>query len=295
MSTLRGFRSRIGKDLMKKFATFAAVSALALFAATAQAEEPTGNTVVATVNGTDITLSHMIITMAQLPAQYQQLPPEVLWDGILEQLIQQQLLADEMTNLPARAQYAIENETRSIKAGERISVLSEAAVTEEALQAAYDAQFADAEPTPEYNASHILLATQEEALAAKARVDAGEDFATVATELSTGPSGPNGGQLGWFGPGMMVEPFEQAVVAMEVGTVSEPVETQFGWHIIKLNETRDQANPTLDDMRDELAAKIQEEMITTYLAQITSDSDITRIEAGSIDPAALTNLDLLEQ
>ena len=82
---------------------------------------------------------------------------------------------------------------------------------------------------------------------------------------------------------------------MEVGTVSEPVETQFGWHIIKLNETRDQANPTLDDMRDELAAKIQEEMITTYLAQITSDSDITRIEAGSIDPAALTNLDLLEQ
>ena len=129
---------------MKKFATFAAVSALALFATNAQAEEPTGNTVVATVNGTDITLSHMIITMAQLPAQYQQLPPEVLWDGILEQLVQQQLLAEEMTELPARAQFAIENETRSIKAGERISALSEAAITEEALQAAYDAQFANA-------------------------------------------------------------------------------------------------------------------------------------------------------
>ena len=200
-----------------------------------------------------------------------------------------------MTELPARAQFAIENETRSIKAGERISALSEAAITEEALQAAYDAQFANAEPTPEYNASHILLATQEEALAAKARIDAGEDFATVATELSTGPSGPNGGQLGWFGPGMMVEPFEQAVVSMEVGTVSEPVETQFGWHIIKLNETRDQANPTLDDMRDELSAQIQEEMITAYIAQITADADITRIEAGSIDPTTLTNLDLLEQ
>ena len=74
---------------------------------------------------------------------------------------------------------------------------------------------------------------------------------------STGPSGPSGGELGWFGPGMMVPPFEEAVMAMEVGAVSEPVETQFGWHVITLNDTRSQAAPPLDEVREELAEEIR--------------------------------------
>lgn len=280
---------------MKYLTKLAAVSAFALSAVAANAQDADPNTVVATVNGTEITLGHMIITRAQLPQQYAQLPADVLYEGILEQLIQQQLLADELTDVPARAQIALENEERSIKAGERIAAISAENVTEEAIQAAYDEMFADVTPAQEFNASHILVETEEEAVAVQERANAGEDFAELAMELSTGPSGPNGGSLGWFGQGMMVQPFEAAVMEMEVGAVSGPVETQFGWHIIKLNEVRDQALPTLEEMRPEIAGQIEETVVTEYLTSLEEGADVTRIEAGTIDPEALSNLDLLEQ
>ncbi|OUD09654.1 peptidylprolyl isomerase [Marivivens niveibacter] len=281
--------------MMKYLTKLAAVSAFALSAVAANAQDVDPNTVVATVNGTEITLGHMIITRAQLPQQYAQLPADVLYDGILEQLIQQQLLADELTDVPARALIALENEERSIKAGERIAAISADLVTDEAIQAAYDEMFADVTPAQEYNASHILVETEEEAVAVQDRANAGEDFAELAMELSTGPSGPNGGSLGWFGQGMMVQPFEAAVMEMEAGEVSGPVQTQFGWHIIKLNEVRDQALPSLEELRPEIAGQIEETVVTEYLTSLEEGADITRIEAGTIDPEALSNIDLLEQ
>ena len=280
---------------MKKFATIAASSLLAIMAATANAQETTTDTVVATVNGVDITVGHLIIARAQLPQQYQQLPDNVLFDGLVEQLIQQQLLVDDFEDLPKRAKRAIENERRSIIAGEAISALSETVVTDEALQAAYDERFANTDAEPEFNASHILVETEEDALAVKARADAGEDFAELAKELSTGPSGPNGGSLGWFGKGMMVAEFETAVLGMDVDAVSEPVQTQFGWHIIKLNETREKPLPTLEEMRQELAGPLQAAALETKIAELEAAAEITRAEAGSIDPSIVSNLDLLDE
>ena len=90
----------------------------------------------------------------------------------------------------------------------------------------------------EYNASHILVATEGEAIQLKIEIDDGADFSQSARDNSTGPSGPSGGELGWFGPGVMVPPFEKAVFALEVGEVSNPVQTLFGWHLIKLNQVR---------------------------------------------------------
>ena len=295
MSTPQPFCGPDEKKLMNYLTKLAAVSAFALSAVAANAQDVDPNTVVATVNGTDITLGHMIITRAQLPQQYAQLPADVLYDGILEQLIQQQLLADELTDVPARALIALENEERSIKAGERIAAISAENVTDEAIQAAYDEMFADVTPAQEFNASHILVETEEEAVAVQERANAGEDFAELAMELSTGPSGPNGGALGWFGQGMMVQPFEAAVMEMEAGEVSGPVETQFGWHIIKLNEVRDQALPSLEELRPEIAGQIEETVVTEYLTSLEEGADITRIEAGTIDPEVLSNIDLLEQ
>lgn len=280
---------------MMKHATFLGSAALIMgLAAPLAAQDATADTVVATVGDTEITLGEMIITRSQLPQQYQSLPADVLFDGVLEQLIQQQLLADAIEDVPARVDYALRNERRSLLAGEAIDALSVAAMTDEAVQAAYDARFADAEAETEYNAAHLLVETEEEALAAKARVDGGEAFADVARDVSTGPSGPNGGNLGWFGAGQMVTPFEDAVMAMEVGAVSDPVETQFGFHIINLLETRIKEAPALEDVRSELLAQVQETAIQARLAELTEAADIVTPDEGAFDPALLGDLSLLE-
>ena len=250
-------------------------------------------TVVATVNGVDITLGQMIITRSQLPQEYQSLPPDELFSGILDQLIQQQTLAGTLDTDPSRVTIAVENQRRTLLAGEVINSIVEGSVTDEAVQAVYDATYANAVPVTEFNASHILVATEEEAVAVKARIDGGEDFAVVATETSSDSSAANGGNLGWFGPGMMVETFEAAVVALEPGAVSVPIETQFGWHVIKLNETRMQAAPPIDEVRPDLVAQVQQEAIQARLDELTTTATITRPEEGAFDPAILSNLDLL--
>jgi len=226
------------------------------------------STVVATVGDTEITLGEMIITRAQL--------------------------ADAAGEEPARVTAALNNERRSLMAGETINTISSEAVTDDALQAAYDARFEGSEAATQYNASHLLVETEEEALAAKARIDGGEEFADVARQVSTGPTGPNGGNLGWFGAGAMVPAFEAAVIALDIGAVSEPVQTQFGWHVVTLNETRIEEQPDLEAMRAELSGEIQEAAITAALEELRAGTTVVEPEDGAFDPTILLNLELLE-
>lgn len=279
---------------MLKHATFIGAFALSLASSGAIAQEATADTVIATVNGTEITLGQMIITRAQLPQQYAQLPDDVLFGGVLDQLIQQQLLADSLETTPARVTYAVQNEERSLKAGEVINNITLGAVDEDALKAAYDARYADALPSTEFNAAHILLETEDEALAAKARVTAGEAFADVARDVSTGPTGPNGGNLGWFGPGQMVPAFEEAVAAMSVGDISDPVQTQFGWHVINLIETRNAQAPSFDEVRQDLFGQVQEAAIQARLTDLTDAATVVMPEDGEFDPTLISNIDLLD-
>lgn len=279
---------------MKHATYFGSAALIFALAAPVAAQETTADTVIATVGETEITLGEMIIARAQLPQQYQSLPADVLFDGVLEQLIQQQLLADAVETVPARVEYALRNERRSLLAGEQIDALSVASMTDEAVQTAYDARYENTESETEYNAAHLLVETLEEAQAAKARVDAGEAFGDVAKEVSTGPSGPNGGNLGWFGAGQMVTPFEDAVMSMSVGDVSDPVETQFGFHVINLLEKRVKEAPELDDVRSELMAEVQEAAIQARLAALTEAAEIVTPEEGTIDPELLGDLSLLE-
>lgn len=250
--------------------------------------------VVATVGETEITLGQLIIARAQLPQQYDQFPPEVLFQGLLEQMVEQQLFADTVADRPDRVAYALQMEERSLLSGEAITRLSRERVTEEAIQEAYNARYDGAEPATEWNASHLLVETEEEAQAARDRVTAGEDFANVARDVSTGPSGPNGGSLGWFGAGAMVAPFEAAVMELEPGQMSPPVQTQFGWHIVYLNETRLQEQPGLEQLRDELAAEVQQAVIAAELEALRAATDIALPEDGAFDPAVINDLSLLE-
>ncbi len=282
---------------MQKPLTFLAPLALAACLAlpVAAQDAPTRDTVVATVNGTDITLGHMIVARATLPEQYQQLPDEVLFTGILDQLIQQTALADTFDGeLPARATLSLENERRSITAGEVVEGIMANAVSPEELQAAYDAQYSNVEAEPEFNASHILVETKEEADAIKADLDGGADFAATAREKSTGPSGPGGGSLGWFGKGMMVPAFEEAVTLLKAGEISEPVETQFGWHVIILNETRSTAAPELETVREELEMQVRQTKVQASIEEVTAAADVDKTASESIDPSVLKNTDWLE-
>lgn len=258
-------------------------------------EELTPETVVATVNGTEITIAHMITLRSRLPQQYQQLPAEVLFPGILDQLVQQQLLADTEDEMTLGGQVTIENERRAILANQAIRDIAESAVSDEAIAAAYEEQFASAEPGTEYNASHILVETEEEAAEIISELEGGADFATLAQERSTGPSGPNGGSLGWFGPGAMVAPFEEAVIALEPGEISDPVQTQFGWHVIILNETRLAEAPPLDAVRGELVEELQRAAVDARIAELTESGEIDRSAADALDPSVLNNPALMPE
>ncbi len=268
-----------------------AVMALPLAAET----KPDASTVLATVNGDEITLGHVVATVAALPQQYQQIEDDVLYDFVLEQLIQQQLLGQQQEELTQQNALTLDNETRSLLAVQTVNALTNDVVTDEAVQAAYDAQFAEFEGEDEFDASHILVESEDEAKALKAQLDDGADFAEMAREHSTGPSGPNGGALGWFGKGQMVPEFENAVLGLEKGQISDPVQTQFGWHLVILNDKRKSEAPALEAVRDELAQTIQQEAIQARIDELTQQAQIERAALEGAGPEVIRQLDLIQE
>lgn len=290
---------------MAKHSTLrAGLSVLALLAAPAFAQDSTApatgdltaDTVIATVNGTEITLGELIVLREKLPAQYQALPDDLLFKGLIDQAIQQTALeqsaAGEKTK---RDELWIATDARGYMAGKALQAVVEAAVTDAALQAAYDARYKDAAPQTEYSAAHILVETEEKANELKAQLDGGADFAELAKANSTDTgSAVNGGDLGWFGVGMMVKPFEDAVVAATPGTVVGPVQTDFGFHLIRVNETRQAAQPTIDDIREELAAEIEQKAVEEHITKLTAEAEVTRPGEG-IDPAVIRDATILDK
>lgn len=276
--------------MMRNFLAGVALATLVIAPAAAQEAD----TVLANVNGTEITLGHIIVARSQLPEQYQALPDEVLLQGILDQLVQQAVVASAAeADITTSMQLGLENERRALLAAMALDAVGNADVSEEAVQAEYEAQYGNAEPTMEYNASHILVQTEDEALEVIDALENGADFAELAQERSIGPSGPNGGQLGWFSAGMMVPDFEEAVFALDVGEISSPVLTQFGWHVINLNETRLQAAPDLEDVRAEVTETVRVARVDAYIEELTQAAAIDLPELD-FDPAMIRRVDLLD-
>ncbi|MFC4669231.1 peptidylprolyl isomerase [Seohaeicola nanhaiensis] len=281
---------------MPKGFTFLPAMAIAglLALPTQSIAEPDADTVVARVNGEEITLGHMIVAHATLPQQYQQLPPDVLFDAILNQLIQQTALEQSVTGEePKHVRLSLENEKRSLMAADAIEGVMAGAASPEEIKAAYDARYGDGFGGEEFNASHILLETEEAAKEVREEIEKGADFAEVAKEKSTGPSGPSGGELGWFSAGDMVPEFSAAVEAMEPGQVSEPVQTQFGWHIIKLNEKRRAKAPALEEVSEEIATELRKKAVEDRVEELTAKATVDRPEVEGLDPTVLRNLDLI--
>lgn len=258
------------------------------------AAEVSADTVVAVVDGTEITLGHLILAREQVPQQFQSLPDDTLFDAILEQLIQQIALADAASGpLPLRDRVALDNERRSRTANLALTRRALETVDDALLRDAYAERYADASPEQEYNASHILVESRALAHDLSEALSEGAEFAELAQEHSADGTAASGGDLGWFGPGMMVAPFEEAVMALEPGEISTPVETQFGWHLIRLDDTRRAEVPEFDEIRGELEQQLQREAAEALIAEVTEAADVTRMRED-IDPALLRESGLLQ-
>lgn len=235
--------------------------------------------VVATVDGQDITEADLAFAAEDLSQEISQMPAEQRRPFLLRVLIDMKVMAnaaraEQMDQDPVfqqRLSYLEDQALRRQYFGQAIA----AAVTEEAVRAEYDKFTADFQPQDEIRASHILVKTQEEADTIKTELDGGADFATIAKEKSIDPGAANGGDLGFFGQGMMVAPFEEAAFALtDVGQVSAPVESQFGWHIIKLEERRQSSPPPIEQVGGQLQQQLLMNTFDTTVGRLMENVEV---------------------
>ena len=252
----------------------------------------TEKTVLVSVNGEDITVGNVISFQSRLSEQYQSMEDSVLFDGILKQLIQQTILSQKVNIHSDRIKYALENQTRAFLSTELVGNLSETEVIESEIESLYVKFSTDIERKKEYNASHILVETETEAEELLLRLKNGADFSELAKTYSTGPSGAQGGNLGWFGQGAMVPTFENAVIKLKIDELSVPVQTQFGWHLIKLNDVRKTPVPTIEEVRKELITEIKKKKIDFEMSKIIDSADVIYSDL-EIDPKIIREVSML--
>jgi len=258
-----------------------ALSTLAQDAAApaAEAAPVDPSTVVATVGAETITEGDLAFAAEDMAQELSQMPPEERRAFLVRILIDMKVMSaaareagmDQTEIFAQRREYLEERALRRAYFAEAIA----ASVTEEAVRAEYDAFVSEFEPVDEIRASHILVETEEEAKTLKAELDGGADFATLARENSIDPGAANGGDLGFFGRGMMVQPFEEAAFALEEGAVSAPVQSQFGWHIIRLEETRQSQPPAFEQVAPRIQNQLLMRTFSEKVDELMAGVDIT--------------------
>ena len=239
------------------------------------------DTVIATVNGSEITLGQMAAMKMGLPPDMAGMPAQELWDLMLDQMIRQTAMAEVgEASMTARDKAALVIDRRAYLAGAALERAAEFEPTDAEIQAAYEKAFPADKPVTEYDADHILLETEEAAKAVIDEIAKGTDFAKLAEERSIDTaSGLNGGDLGWFSTDRMVKEFGDAVAGMEKGATSTaPVKSQFGWHVIKLNDSRVQQPPALADIREALVQQIRREKVEAEIERVTAEAKVEKTE-----------------
>ena len=279
---------------------FAAAPGWAQAPATAPSSTPTqasaatpddANPVLARVNGQEVRLDEVIATAAEaMPAELRNVPPVLLRSMLPPQVFEQLLdraitdramLAaaraaglDQDPEIRRRVRLAEENEMRDVLL--RREVLPR--VTDETLRARYDRDAAGRTAEEEVRARHILVPNEADARTILTEVQRGGNFEEVARRRSTDPAARNGGDLGFFRRGDMVPEFAAAAFALQPGQVSPaPVRTQFGWHVIKVEERRSSTGPSFEDSRDTLRQAMIEEEVQAAVQRIRATVTVERV------------------
>jgi len=246
---------------------------------------PAPDAVVATVGDQTITEADLAFAAEDLQQEMQQIPPDQRRAFLVTVLIDMKVMAKAAKDegmadtdlFKRRLAYLEERSLRRAYFAEKIA----GAVTEEKIRAAYDAYAAAFQPVEEVHARHILVATEDEAKAVKAEIDGGKPFEVAAMEKTTDPSGKqSGGDLGFFSKGQMVPEFENVAFTLEPGTISEPVQSQFGWHIIKVEEKRMSAPQPFEQMAQQLAQQVMYQTFDEVVAPMKAASPVNIPDAA---------------
>lgn len=242
--------------------------------------------VVARVNGEELHKSDVTRMVSQLPPQVQQMPIEMIYPAVIDQLISGKLVASagQKAGLADSPEVKEELKRAEERAVQRAYIQKEikARITPEALDKAYQDYLKENPAQEEVKAAHILVEKEDEAKAIIAQLKKGADFAKLAKEKSKdAAAAAQGGDLGYFTKDAMVEPFAKAAFAMKPGEVSkEPVKTQFGWHIIKVEDKRTQPQPTLEEVKPQLEQALSKDIVTALVEELRGKA---KIETFQID------------
>lgn len=243
------------------------------------ADEKNTDFVVAKVNDIEILYSEVLEAQRAMGQQAMAMPVEMIQGLLINSIADRKLVAaaarkdgfDETEGFKERMKEIEEHMLQR----EFLSEYAEKQITDAKIKAAYDKMVKEFEPQKEVRARHILLESEEDAKAVIQSLEEGGDFAELAKEKSTGPSGANGGDLGFFALGAMVPEFEKAAFSLKEGEFSkEPVKTQFGWHVIKVEEFRETQAPELEEVEDQLKGQIANKVVGDYLDGLRKSADI---------------------
>ncbi|MGY6646989.1 MAG: peptidylprolyl isomerase [Salinarimonas sp.] len=254
---------------------------LAMTPPAAAQEDP--DRVVARAGGIEITAGDVAIAMADPALQLRDTDPEERLEIVITYLVDLRLGAQaameagmgEDEEFARRFAYLREKMLLEDYMQREI----DDAVTEEAARDLFETTTAGVEPEDEVRARHILVEEEAEAIAVRERLDAGEEFADIARQVSQDPgSARNGGDLGFFTAGRMVAPFSAAAFELEPGEISDPVETQFGWHVIKVEERRATQLPQFEDMREQIENFLTRQAQQAFILGLREGVEIERLD-----------------
>ncbi len=248
--------------------------------AAAAAAPANPDAVVATVNGKPITEADLTLAEGELSRQFAQLAPEQRRAAALSAAIEIRVLADKavaegLDKDPDFQRRVAFLQERALH-GEMVEKEVVGKISDADVRARYDKGIAEAPPVNEVHARHILVKTKEEAEAIIKQLDGGADFQKLANEHTSDPSGKtNGGDLGYFGPGQMVPEFDKAAFALAVGSYTkEPVQTQFGWHVIKVEDKRAQQPPAFDQVKDQIRSSLIRDNYFALVKQLRAGAKV---------------------
>jgi peptidyl-prolyl cis-trans isomerase C len=266
---------------LAKSSTVAALFLLTTGAVALGQAAPADDPVIATVDGTPVHRAEIEAAARTLPEQMRQMPMQMLYDTLLDRVIDFRLLSNAAEEQGMGDDPGVENALAQARAAVLRDFLIQQAIeegtSEEQLHALYDEKKAvDGFAHEEVHARHILVASEDEAKAVIEELEGGADFAELAKERSTGPSGPSGGDLGFISREQVVPEFAEAAFALQAGESStEPVQTQFGWHVIDVVE-RKQVEPSFTEMEPQLRQDLAREIVTALVEDLREGAEIER-------------------